>query len=196
MEAIFMSSGDPTARQEIPASGSLMITASSCLAKGAGRARGNLLRRSSRGCPMYASPATPVCITIVRVAFCSMVFPGSGPAGRGAVEAGARPLDRRIRAKRNGDAGFNMGGDYSTVHRASRPAGAFDPRRLGLECAPNAVGPRMARERTFTAERAFARQARAFARSPLQRDSQRLHRLVALAEPRAGEKALDVACGP
>jgi ubiquinone/menaquinone biosynthesis C-methylase UbiE len=43
---------------------------------------------------------------------------------------------------------------------------------------------------------AFARQARAFARSPLQSDPRRLRRLIDFAAPRPGERALDVACGP
>src|SRR5689334_201967 len=43
---------------------------------------------------------------------------------------------------------------------------------------------------------AFARQARAFARSPLQLDSRRLRRLIEFLRPRAGERVLDVACGP
>lgn len=43
---------------------------------------------------------------------------------------------------------------------------------------------------------AFARQAREFARSPLQLDSRRLRRLIEFLDPRAGERALDVGCGP
>jgi ubiquinone/menaquinone biosynthesis C-methylase UbiE len=43
---------------------------------------------------------------------------------------------------------------------------------------------------------AFARQARAFARSPLQTDPDRLRRLLEFLGPRPGERALDVACGP
>jgi len=43
---------------------------------------------------------------------------------------------------------------------------------------------------------AFARQARAFAQSPLQTDPERLRRLVDFLGPRRGERALDVACGP
>jgi ubiquinone/menaquinone biosynthesis C-methylase UbiE len=54
----------------------------------------------------------------------------------------------------------------------------------------------MAGERNSTAERAFARQAKAFARSPLHRDKERLRRLMAFVEPRSGDRALDVACGP
>lgn len=47
-----------------------------------------------------------------------------------------------------------------------------------------------------TAQRAFARQARAYSRSPLQTDPVRLSRLVDFVRPRPGERALDVACGP
>jgi SAM-dependent methyltransferase len=43
---------------------------------------------------------------------------------------------------------------------------------------------------------AFGRQAHDFARSPLQTDPRRLGRLLEFIEPRAGERALDVACGP
>src|SRR5256885_8278613 len=43
---------------------------------------------------------------------------------------------------------------------------------------------------------AFARQARDFARSPLQTDPGRLRRLMEFLGPRRGERALDVACGP
>jgi len=43
---------------------------------------------------------------------------------------------------------------------------------------------------------AFARQARDFARSPLQTDPGRLRRLIEFLGPRRGERALDVACGP
>jgi SAM-dependent methyltransferase len=42
----------------------------------------------------------------------------------------------------------------------------------------------------------FGRQARAFAHSPLQRDPERLRRLLGFLAPRAGERALDAACGP
>ena len=45
-------------------------------------------------------------------------------------------------------------------------------------------------------QKAFARQAQAFARSPLQTDPARLSRLLAFLRPRPGERALDVACGP
>jgi len=45
-------------------------------------------------------------------------------------------------------------------------------------------------------ELAFARQARAFARSPLHTDPRRLQRLIEFLEPRQGESVLDVACGP
>jgi ubiquinone/menaquinone biosynthesis C-methylase UbiE len=54
----------------------------------------------------------------------------------------------------------------------------------------------MARDRARTVQQAFARQARAFARSPLQRDPERLRRLLDVARPVPGERALDVACGP
>ncbi len=47
-----------------------------------------------------------------------------------------------------------------------------------------------------TTERAFARQARAFAHSPLQTDPARLRRLLDWVEPGAGERILDVGCGP
>ena len=43
---------------------------------------------------------------------------------------------------------------------------------------------------------AFARQARDFARSPLQTDPRRLRRLIEFLGARPGERALDVACGP
>jgi ubiquinone/menaquinone biosynthesis C-methylase UbiE len=43
---------------------------------------------------------------------------------------------------------------------------------------------------------AFARQAREFARSPLQTDPGRLLRLIEFLGPRHGERALDAACGP
>ncbi len=43
---------------------------------------------------------------------------------------------------------------------------------------------------------AFARQARDFARSPLQTDPRRLRRLIEFLGPRPGERVLDVACGP
>jgi len=43
---------------------------------------------------------------------------------------------------------------------------------------------------------AFARQARGFARSPLQTDPRRLRRLIEFLGPRPGESVLDVACGP
>lgn len=42
----------------------------------------------------------------------------------------------------------------------------------------------------------FSAEAEAFAASPLHRDPVRLARLVAFARPRAGERGLDVACGP
>lgn len=47
-----------------------------------------------------------------------------------------------------------------------------------------------------TSQRAFARQARAYSRSPLQTDPARLARLLEFVRPLAGERALDVACGP
>ena len=47
-----------------------------------------------------------------------------------------------------------------------------------------------------TARQAFARQARAFSRSPLQTDPARLARLVEFVRPLPGERALDLACGP
>ena len=47
-----------------------------------------------------------------------------------------------------------------------------------------------------TAQGAFARQAQAYSRSPLQTDPLRLSRLVDFVGPRSGERALDVACGP
>ena len=42
----------------------------------------------------------------------------------------------------------------------------------------------------------FGRQARAFSRSPPQRDPERLSGLLALLDSRPGERVLDVACGP
>ncbi len=54
----------------------------------------------------------------------------------------------------------------------------------------------MARDRARTVQQAFARQAKAFARSPLQRDPERLRRLLDAAQARPGERALDVGCGP
>jgi ubiquinone/menaquinone biosynthesis C-methylase UbiE len=47
-----------------------------------------------------------------------------------------------------------------------------------------------------TTQRAFTRQARAYANSPLQTDPARLSRLLDFVRPRPGERALDVACGP
>jgi SAM-dependent methyltransferase len=47
-----------------------------------------------------------------------------------------------------------------------------------------------------TAQSAFARQAQAYSKSPLQTDPLRLSRLVDFVGPRPGERALDVACGP
>src|SRR5881409_3018981 len=43
---------------------------------------------------------------------------------------------------------------------------------------------------------AFTRQARDFARSPLQTDPRRLQRLIDFLDARPGERVLDVACGP
>jgi ubiquinone/menaquinone biosynthesis C-methylase UbiE len=54
----------------------------------------------------------------------------------------------------------------------------------------------MGRDRDAIVRQAFTRQARGFASSPLQRDPERLRRLLAFVAPRAGENALDVACGP
>jgi len=42
----------------------------------------------------------------------------------------------------------------------------------------------------------FSRQAAAFARSPFQRNPERLRRLIEWAAPQPGETALDIACGP
>jgi SAM-dependent methyltransferase len=53
----------------------------------------------------------------------------------------------------------------------------------------------MTGERSVIRDR-FSRQARAFARSPLQRDPERLRQLIAFAEVRSGDRVLDVACGP
>jgi ubiquinone/menaquinone biosynthesis C-methylase UbiE len=50
-------------------------------------------------------------------------------------------------------------------------------------------------ERSIIQER-FERQARAFARSPLQRDPERLRQLIAFSEARPSDRILDVACGP
>src|SRR5436309_9233187 len=52
------------------------------------------------------------------------------------------------------------------------------------------------RGRSAIVRTAFARQARAFARSPLQTDPGRLRCLVEFLSPVRGERALDVACGP
>jgi len=52
------------------------------------------------------------------------------------------------------------------------------------------------RSRESIVQEAFARQARDFARSPLQTDPRRLRRLIAFLGARPGERALDVACGP
>ncbi len=53
-----------------------------------------------------------------------------------------------------------------------------------------------AQRRSSIVQAAFGRQARAFARSPLQTDPERLRRLLEYLGPRPGERALDVACGP
>jgi len=42
----------------------------------------------------------------------------------------------------------------------------------------------------------FGRQARAFARSPVHLDPERIRRLLAFVAPRRGERVLDAACGP
>lgn len=52
------------------------------------------------------------------------------------------------------------------------------------------------KDSTSVIKAAFARQARAFARSPLQTDPRRLARLMEFLGPRRGERVLDVACGP
>ena len=58
------------------------------------------------------------------------------------------------------------------------------------------VTRRNGRHGRATVQAAFTRQARAFSRSPLQRDPARLRRLVAWLRPRRGQIVLDVACGP
>lgn len=58
------------------------------------------------------------------------------------------------------------------------------------------MGGRDEDDRVSIVRSAFARQARAFARSPLQTDPGRLQRLLRFLGPRPGERALDVACGP
>jgi ubiquinone/menaquinone biosynthesis C-methylase UbiE len=52
------------------------------------------------------------------------------------------------------------------------------------------------RSRESIVQEAFARQARGFARSPLQTDPRRLQRLIEFVGARPGERALDAACGP
>jgi ubiquinone/menaquinone biosynthesis C-methylase UbiE len=52
------------------------------------------------------------------------------------------------------------------------------------------------RTRHARLQRAFTRQAKAFAHSPLQRDPARLARLLAFIQPREGQRVLDVGCGP
>ncbi|HEU4403228.1 MAG TPA: class I SAM-dependent methyltransferase [Candidatus Polarisedimenticolia bacterium] len=54
----------------------------------------------------------------------------------------------------------------------------------------------MDKDRASIVQKAFARQAKAFARSPLQTDPERLRRLIRFMAPQAGETVLDVACGP
>jgi len=54
----------------------------------------------------------------------------------------------------------------------------------------------MATDRRAEIVEAFGRQARMFARSALHRDEERLRRLVDRVAPEAGERGLDVACGP
>lgn len=54
----------------------------------------------------------------------------------------------------------------------------------------------MGKDREAIVRQTFTRQARRFAASPLQRDPGRLRRLLAFVAPRAGETALDAACGP
>src|SRR5207249_8170807 len=84
---------------------------------------------------------------------------------------------------------------------ARRPRGPVGGRPLpvrpkdAVEWRSAWVGPDVARNRE-SIMKGFARQARAFARSPLQRDPERLGRLLAFAAPRPDEAALDVACGP
>jgi ubiquinone/menaquinone biosynthesis C-methylase UbiE len=52
------------------------------------------------------------------------------------------------------------------------------------------------KDSTSMIQRAFARQAHAFARSPLQTDPRRLALLLEFLGPRRGERILDLACGP
>jgi len=52
------------------------------------------------------------------------------------------------------------------------------------------------RDHASIVQDAFARQARGFARSPLQTDPARLARLIEFVRPTPGESVLDVACGP
>src|SRR5438552_2412111 len=54
----------------------------------------------------------------------------------------------------------------------------------------------MGDKRAGIVQRRFSLQAKAFARSPLQTDPDRLRRLVAFMVPRAGERVLDAGCGP
>jgi ubiquinone/menaquinone biosynthesis C-methylase UbiE len=54
----------------------------------------------------------------------------------------------------------------------------------------------MRKDREAIIQERFARQAKAFARSPLQKDPERLRRFLRFASPRRGERAIDVGCGP
>lgn len=54
----------------------------------------------------------------------------------------------------------------------------------------------MTRTRASFVARRFARQAKAFSGSPLQRDPERLRRLLEFLAGRPGERVLDVGCGP
>ncbi len=58
------------------------------------------------------------------------------------------------------------------------------------------MGGKAPSDRTRIVQAAFARQAHAFARSPLQTDPRRLQRLIEFVGSRPGERVLDVACGP
>ncbi len=54
----------------------------------------------------------------------------------------------------------------------------------------------MRADRSSIVQERFTRQARAFAKSPLQNDPARLGRLLLFSGARAGEQALDAGCGP
>jgi SAM-dependent methyltransferase len=54
----------------------------------------------------------------------------------------------------------------------------------------------MDREHRAKTLEGFGRQARAFARSPVHLDPERIRRLLAFVAPRPGERVLDAACGP